>query len=40
MALLTISCMAYTLEKAVIPEEVEATFWETRKKEKGEALEG
>ena len=34
MALLTVLAMACTLEKRVIPEEVEATFWVTRKEEK------
>lgn len=34
MALLTVLAMATTLEKRIIPEEVEATFWESRKEEK------
>lgn len=34
MALLTVLSMACTLEKRVIPEEIEATFWESRKEEK------
>ena len=34
MALLTVLAMACTLEKRVIPEEVEATFWESRKEDK------
>ena len=34
MALLTVLAMAYTLEKRIAPEKVEATFWETRKEEK------
>ncbi len=34
MALLTVLSMACTLEKRIIPEEVEATFWESRKEEK------
>ena len=34
MALLTVLAMACTLEKRIAPEEIEATFWETRKEEK------
>jgi len=34
MALLTVLAMACTLEKRVAPEEVEATFWETRQEER------
>jgi len=34
MALLTVMAMASTLEKRVTTEEVEATFWESRKEEK------
>jgi len=34
MALLTVLAMAMTLEKRIIPEEVEATFWESRKEER------
>ena len=34
MALLTVLAMACTLEKRITPEEIEATFWETRKEER------
>jgi len=34
VALLTVLAMACTLEKRVAPEEVEATFWETRQEER------
>jgi len=36
MALLTVLAMSMTLEKRIIPDETEATFWESRKEEKSE----